>query len=227
MGADGEASRRPPPILPGRVAVFTESGMVHDQRAERKVLAALEAWGREQPLPPTLRELARRSGLASTWTVRYHLRKLAAQGLVELRRKSARGVLARPRPRGIPLLDRVSAGRPVLAAEGHDERVDTGALFPAADDIFALRVKGDSMTGAGINDGDLVFIRRQPTANPGDIVAALIGDEALLKRFYKKKDGVHLVAEHPGFATLVTREARILGVLAGLVRCCRADGRKK
>lgn len=190
-------------------------------------MSALVAWWREEPLPPTLRELARRANLASTWTVRYHLNKLVAQGKVELRRGSARGIFPRPDLLGVPLLSRVSAGQPMTADESHGEYVNPGELLPATDATFALRVKGDSMTGAGINDGDLVFIRKQPTANQGDIVAALIGDEALLKRFYKKKDGVHLVAENPAFAPLVTREAHILGVLTGVLRRCRPDGRKK
>ncbi|HNW92082.1 MAG TPA: transcriptional repressor LexA [bacterium] len=201
--------------------------MVQDQQAEQKVLRALIAWWRREPLPPTLRELARRAGLASTWTVRYHLQKLAEQGKVELRRGSARGIFLRPGQLGVPLLSRVSAGLPATATEDADEYLNPAEMLPLDEGTFALRVKGDSMTGAGINDGDYVFIRRQATANPGEIVAALIGDEALLKRYYRKKDGVHLVAEHPAFAPLVTPEVRILGVLTGVVRCCHPDGRPR
>ncbi len=200
--------------------------MVRDRKAEEKVLMALRDWWQEETLPPTLRELAQRARLASTWTVRYHLRKLADRGLVTLRQGTARGIFLRPGLLGVPLVSRISAGLPATATENLEGRFTPADLLPTGSDLFALRVKGESMTGAGINDGDIVFIRAQVTARNGDIVAARLDDEAVLKRYFLRADGIHLVAEHPAYPPLITREAHILGVLAGVARCCRPDGRK-
>lgn len=112
-----------------------------------------------------------------------------------------------------PTLGTIAAGKPIYAEENFESYVEAGANIQAD---FCLRVHGDSMINARINDGDIVFIRKQPDVNDGEIAAVLIGDEATLKRVYKKKNEIILVAENPNYAPMVYKnheleEIRILG----------------
>lgn len=112
-----------------------------------------------------------------------------------------------------PVLGTIAAGQPIYAEENFESYVEAGANIQAD---FCLRVHGDSMINARINDGDIVFIRKQPDVNDGEIAAVLIGDEATLKRVYKKKNEIILVAENPNYAPMVYKnheleEIRILG----------------
>jgi len=109
---------------------------------------------REYGHPPSLRELAGRAGLRSTWTVRYHLAKLRDAGYVKLSAGISRGIQLPGLSSGIPVLGRVSAGKPIDVIEDAQEHVNAAGLFPENEQVFALKVKGESMTGAGINDGD-------------------------------------------------------------------------
>jgi repressor LexA len=183
-----------------------------------KILEALKTWAKEHSQPPTLRELAKEAGLKSTWTVRYHLAKLARAGVVKLKNSISRGIELSIKPRGIPLLGKVSAGRPIEAIENVDEYIyDLPELF-GVKEMFALRVKGDSMEGEGILDNDILFVKKQETAYEGDIVAALLGTETVVKKFYKDKNGVRLVSANPKYEDIISRDARIIGKIVGVVR---------
>ncbi|HHY17968.1 MAG TPA: repressor LexA, partial [Firmicutes bacterium] len=107
---------------------------------------------------------------------------------------------------------------PVLAVENIDEFVPMPRSFVKSENVFMLQVEGDSMIGAGILEGDMVLIRQQETAENGDIVVALIGDEATVKTFYKEKDSVRLQPENPRLEPIVSKEVRILGKVIGLYR---------
>ena len=118
----------------------------------------------------------------------------------------------------VPLLGTVAAGVPLLAEENHDGWVPVPRSFLGSGRYFAVKVNGDSMIGAGIMDGDTAIIAQQPVAENGAIVVAMVDEAVTLKRFYKERNRVHLKSENPAYPPIYTREARILGKLAHIVR---------
>ncbi len=118
----------------------------------------------------------------------------------------------------IPLLGTVAAGRPLLAEENHDGFVPVPKAILGNKRYFAVHVSGDSMIGAGIMDGDTAIIAHQPVAENGEIVVAMVDEAVTLKRFYKERNRVQLKSENPAYPPIYTREARILGTLAHIVR---------
>jgi len=179
---------------------------------------------------PTIREIGDMASIASTNGVRYHLTLLEREGWIHRNPKLARGIqllkdLDSPRraqaPLGIPILGRVAAG---LLADAHEEiegYVSFDEMFPARDDLFALRVDGPSMKDRGILHGDVVVVRRQQHAREGDTVVALVGDGATVKSFRRTADAIELVPANPDFPTLRFEgedEVRVAGVVVGLVR---------
>ena len=184
----------------------------------KKVLDALVKLNTEEGRPPTLRALAKAAGLSSTWTVRHHLNKLVQAGYIKIKSSISRGIELLKSLSGLPLLGRISAGLPIDAVENIEEHIDSVAGFFGIKDGFALRVKGDSMIGAGIFDGDIVFVKKQATANNGDIVAALIGEEATVKRFYGGENGIELRAENPKYGPIIPKKLKIMGKVTGVMR---------
>ena len=169
--------------------------------------------------PPTVRELCDALGVKSTSSMHHMLHQLEADGLINIARGKRRNIaLARENSAvSVPLVGTVAAGLPILA----NESIEGYVTFdnPSGDhaDLFALHVQGDSMINAGILDGDIVIARQTPTAEDGEIVVALIGDEATVKRLYRVKGGVELRAENPAYASLFSQEAVVLGrVIANL-----------
>ena len=183
----------------------------------KKILEIINNWMQEYRYPPTLRELARESGLKSTWTVRYHLKKLINQGFIKIKKGLSRGIELNY-GYGIPLLGRISAGLPIEAIENIDKYISGISDLFGSKDIFALKVKGNSMIGAGIFDGDIVIIKKQPKAENGEIIAALIENEATVKRFYKEKNNIKLVAENPEYEPIVADNIQIIGKVIGVIR---------
>ena len=201
---------------------------------QKRVMTVIQEWIQEHGYPPSIRELGKQLGIKSLRGVTTHLDALAKKGRLT-RKRSARGirlifesaVSAVKEAIRIPLLGRIAAGRPLLADEhiegqlmidatllgaGHSERA------PAH---FALRVRGMSMQGAGILDGDYVIVRQQPAAENGDIVAVLIGEEATIKRFFKDADRIRLQPEHPGMDPIILKSdqpVEILGKVTGVFR---------
>ena len=187
--------------------------------AQKKVLSSITAWMKENNRPPTLRELCAKTGLKSTWTIRYHLKKLEEAGLLSLKENLSRGItLLRQSTGGIPLVGKISAGKPIEAIENIEDTIDMSYLFSNVDNIFALKIKGDSMINAGIFDGDIVFVKKQATAINGDIVAAIINDEATVKRFVKTSAGVKLTAENPKYEPIISKNIKIAGKVVGIIR---------
>lgn len=168
--------------------------------------------------PPTLREIAKGVGLKSTWTVRYHLKKLVQIGYIKLRKGVSRGIEISKLNTGIPILGRISAGRPEEAIENADEYITDIKEFFDAKDTFALRIKGDSMEGAGIFEGDIVIVKRQNTAHNGDIVVALLENEATVKKFYLTEKGTKLVPANPKYSPIISKDIKILGRVTGVIR---------
>ncbi|TMQ73440.1 MAG: repressor LexA, partial [Candidatus Eisenbacteria bacterium] len=144
------------------------------------ILGFIQRFTREHGFPPTIREIGSEFGIASTNGVRYHLNILVKGGQLKRSGRISRGIgpttpFSAP---GIPILGRVAAGQPILAETNHEGRIETTELFGDPRGMFALKVRGESMTGAGILPGDYVVVRHQERANPGEMIVALIGDEA-------------------------------------------------
>jgi repressor LexA len=179
----------------------------------------------EHGYPPTVRDIGKAIGLASSSTVHAHLANLEKLGVlrrdptkpraIEVLKDKARDVVA---PAGLPVVGQVAAGQPVLADENIEEYVPVPGIAGGEDGEFVLRVKGDSMKDAGILEGDFVIVRRQETAGDGDIVVALVGEEATVKRFFRENDHVRLQPENEAMEPIRTREAQVLGRVVGLCR---------
>jgi repressor LexA len=151
-------------------------------------------------MPPTRAEIARGLGFSSASSAEDHLRALARKGVIEMLPGASRGIrLVEPVESGLPLVGRVAAGSPILAAEHIEQhyRVDPELFSPRAD--YLLRVRGTSMRDAGILDGDLLAVHKASEATSGQIVVARLGDDVTVKRFRRRGHQVQLVAENPDF----------------------------
>lgn len=200
---------------------------------QREVLGFMRGFTEKHGAPPTVREIAERFHFTPRAAFD-HLRALERKGMllrrVTEKRASRTLVLAdrgpeRPRrEREIPILGKIAAGAPIFAAEQREDMIPVRPEWLAAKggDVFALRVSGDSMIEAHIADGDLVLVRRQASAVAGDIVAALVDDEATVKRFAVEGGTVVLKPEHPTMKPILVdpqrAEFRILGKVIGLIR---------
>ena len=185
---------------------------------QEKILEFLNAHIEEKGYPPTVREICAAVGLKSTATVSYHLAELKKQGRIRAD-SSKRRCISLPesqRVGRIPLLGVVTAGLPILAQEDTLGYVPYDG--PEQGEMFALQVRGESMIGAGILDGDIVLVRRQNTALSGQIVVALLGEEATVKRLSRKNGQVWLMPENEHYEPIDGRDARILGLVKAVVR---------
>jgi repressor LexA len=174
---------------------------------------------------PTVREIGEAFDIKSPNGVMCHLKALEKKGLIKRDPFSARAIQLmerRSRSPGLPLLGVVAAGSPTEAVSQQDERLEFGDLF-GSKGLFALKVRGKSMINNHIEDGDYVIIRKQETAQNGERVVAMLENEVTLKRFYQKKDHIRLEPANDEMEPIVvkdTADARILGVLVGVVRKC-------
>lgn len=186
---------------------------------QQRVLDVIRGTMRERGQPPTVREIGREIGVLSSCTVQRHLDALEKKGFIKRDRYKYRSIELTDSPIppfvravAVPILGQIAAGAPILAEEHIEDMFPLPTdLVGDGGDVFMLHVRGDSMIDAGIYDGDLVAIRQQPVANNGEIVAAMIEEEATVKRFYKEKGKVKLVAENPAYAPIETDNVQILG----------------
>jgi len=209
-------------------------------RRTGEILAFIRSTQRRCGAPPTVREIGEHCGIRSTNGVHYHLSLLERERWILRRPGRARGIAlleggARPRfdlpaaggaprisrPAGIPILGRIAAGGPLFAAEQVEGRLGAESLARLGPD-FALRIQGTSMSGAGILPGDLVLVRQDPEPRDGEIVVALIGDEATVKRLAREPGRVLLKPENPDFEPIVVDASspplRFLGRVVGVYR---------
>ena len=191
----------------------------------RDILSFIQRFTRDKGFPPTIREIGEAFEISSTNGVRYYLQILEREGLLKRRSKLSRGIetqASSPRPLfGIPILGRVAAGQPILADESFEGRLEPNEMFGDPSGLFALRVRGDSMIDAGIFENDYVVVRQQPQARPGEIVVALIEDEATVKYYQPRKDRIELVAANAKYSPIVVNKDsgfRVLGVVRGVMR---------
>ncbi len=168
---------------------------------------------------PTVREIAAACGLKSPSGVHAHLLALEQEGKISRQNGLARSVGVTERAASlIPLVGRVAAGVPITAVEHIEDYIPVPAQLMGEGDLFALRVVGDSMKNAGILNGDTVICRQCQTAENGEIVVALLDDEATVKRFFKEADRVVLQPENPDFAPIVAQQVMLLGKVVAVYR---------
>ncbi|UCE23543.1 MAG: transcriptional repressor LexA [Candidatus Zixiibacteriota bacterium] len=175
---------------------------------------------------PTIREIGKYMGITSTNGVRLHLTALIKKGYLKKQQFIARGLELTSSIatdiRQVPVVGSVPAGSPIDAVENIEGEIALDASFAPKGDSFTLRVTGDSMRDAGILDGDLVLVQKQPVARKGDIVVAIIGDEATVKRYYPEGRQVRLQPENDDYDPIIvdkrSREFRIAGKVVGLMR---------
>ena len=170
---------------------------------------------------PSVREICLGVSLKSPSSAFGHLRQLAEEGRIEFNPGQKRSISlpdrARPSVR-VPVVGRVTAGAPILAVGQREGTLPVDADFARGRELFALRVRGDSMQNAAILDGDLVVVERTPEAKNGDIVVALLEEEATVKRFFREADGFRLQPENDAYDPIFTRELVILGRVVAVFR---------
>lgn len=169
---------------------------------------------------PSVREICAATGLRSTSTVHLHLKSLEEKGLIEREKGFNRCIKLSKTEKStqIPVMGRVTAGVPILAVEDIEMYIPIAESVRRGRELFALRVVGESMINAGILDGDIVVVHRTPVANNGDIVVAMIEDEATVKRFYKENGHFRLQPENDAFEPIIADEVVLLGKVAALYR---------
>ena len=201
-------------------------------KRQQEIFDFIRKYSARYGYPPTVRDIGKAVGLASSSTVHAHLANLEKIGL--LRRdpskpraielldravgsavESVRGIV---RPDGLPVVGSVAAGQPILAEENIEEYVPVPQIAGGQDGAYLLRIRGDSMKDAGILEDDFVVVRPQETAKDGEIVVALLGEEATVKRYYREADHIRLQPENDAMEPIRSKEVKVLGRVVGLMR---------
>ena len=184
---------------------------------QRRILGYIAECVEDRGLPPTLREIGAKCGISSTGSVSYHLRLLESQGLLKRHERSSRSSLPLESPFRLPIVGRVGAGSAVIAQEDVEGELAVGKDIARGAD-FLLRVRGESMRDAGIYEGDLVQVRKQDSAQDGDIVVALTadGEEGVVKRL-RRKGTPALLSENPAYGP-ISAPFQVVGKVVGLLR---------
>lgn len=209
----------------------------HRDNLTERVYDFLQEWTSNKGCPPTLREIAHHLGYRSPNSIRYHLKRLEEMGRVKRSPHQARGTLPNfqgntkhDRSEAIPILGRVTAGVPLMAEENRDGSLPLESRWLGSGRHFALEVQGDSMSGAGIRDGDLALVRHQETAYNGEIIVALLDGETTIKRFRHRGERIWLKPENPDYESIRIRKTsdfRILGTVVGLFRSLKGRSKSK
>ncbi len=171
--------------------------------------------------PPTIREICAELNFDSTSTAVYHLKKLEKMGKISRNENKNRAIeLNEPTIASVtlPLLGTIAAGQPILAEENLSDKILISQNLFVGNNLFVLKVKGDSMVNVGIYNGDMVVISQQSVANNGEIVACLIDNEATVKRYYKENGYFRLQPENSFMRPIITDHLQILGKVVGLIR---------
>ena len=204
-------------------------------KRQQEIFDFIKRYSASHGYPPTVRDIGKAVGLASSSSVHAHLAYLEKVGLlrrdpskpraIELLDKAAStatsaldAVKSAVLPNGLPLVGHVAAGQPLLAEENIEEYVAIPEIAGGEDGEYLLRVRGDSMIKAGILPDDVVVVRQQDTADDGQIVVALVGEEATVKRYFKEADHVRLQPENDALEPIRSREVQVLGRVVGVMR---------
>ena len=205
-------------------------------KKERAILKFIEKQVKEKGYPPSVREIGKAVGLSSTATVHGYIAKLTKKGYIKKEDQKGRTLKllkggleenekASPKPLyngkelvDVPVVGKITAGAPILAVENVTDTFPIPIDFVGYSESFMLTVRGESMIEAGILDGDYILVKRQNTARNGEIVVALIGDEATVKTFYKEKDHIRLQPENSTMDPIIVKDCKILGKVGGVFR---------
>jgi repressor LexA len=194
-------------------------------KRQKEIFDFIRRYASKYGYPPTVREIGKAVGLHSSSTVHAHLANLEKVGLLRRDPTKPRAIellVGRAkramRGTGLPVVGRVAAGEPLLAEENIEEYVQVPAAIGGERGDYVLEVKGDSMRDAGILEGDYVVVSEAADADNGEIVVALLEDEATVKRFYREKDRVRLQPANKAYKPIRTRDAKVLGRVVGVYR---------
>jgi repressor LexA len=197
-------------------------------KRQQEIFDFIRKYSAKYGYPPTVRDIGKAVGLASSSTVHAHLANLEKIGLlrrdpskpraIELLDRAVESVRGIVRAEGLPLVGSVAAGNPVLAEENVEDYVSVPDIAGGRDGEYLLRIRGDSMKDAGILEGDFVVVRPQDTAKDGEVVVALLGEEATVKRFFRETDHIRLQPENESMEPIRSKEVKVLGRVVGLLR---------
>lgn len=205
-------------------------------KREKAILKFIEKQIVANGYPPSVREIGKAVGLKSTATVHGYIAKLTEKGYIKKESQKGRTLkllkggmmekqtsIEKPYYSGkemveVPVIGKITAGEPILAVENVTDTFPIPVDFVGNSESFMLTVRGESMIEAGILNGDYILVKRQNTANNGEIVVALIGDEATVKTFYKEKDHIRLQPENSTMDPIIVPNCEILGKVAGVFR---------
>ncbi len=205
-------------------------------KRERAILDYIEKQAKINGYPPSVREIGKAVGLKSTATVHGYLSKLEQKGFIKKESQKGRTLKLLKGSSGktktepskdfysgkemveVPVIGKITAGAPILAVENITDTFPIPIDFVGNSESFMLTVRGESMIEAGILDGDYILVKKQNTANNGEIVVALIEDEATVKTFYKEKDHIRLQPENSTMDPIIVPDCKILGKVAGVFR---------
>jgi repressor LexA len=197
-------------------------------KRQQEIFDFIRRYSAKYGYPPTVRDIGKAVGLASSSTVHAHLANLERIGLlrrdpskpraIELLDRAVEGVRSIVQPAGLPLVGSVAAGQPVLAEENIEDYIPVPAAAGGETGEYVLRVRGESMKDAGIIEGDFVVVHQQEEAKDGDIVVAMLGEEATVKRFFREADHIRLQPENSSMEPIRSRDVRVLGKVVGLFR---------
>jgi repressor LexA len=185
------------------------------------VLGFIREFTHANGYPPTVREIGSELELSSPSTVHVHLGNLERLGFIrrDPTKPRALELVDEPRPlRPLPLIGQVAAGTPILAEQNIEDFIEVPALLRRSDDDFLLRVEGDSMIDAGIHNDDLIVVHRQATADNGEIVVALVGDEATTKRFFREAGHIRLQPANDLYEPIILDQVELVGKVVGVLR---------
>jgi len=195
----------------------------------RQILDFISTTIKERGYPPTVREIGAEVGLKSSSSVHYHLKTLEKEGYLTrdgsltraLRVSGGEDDVERAGTTYLPLVGRVAAGSPILATENIERLVPTSAELFGQGDMFLLQVEGESMIEAGILNGDLVVVNQQPIANEGEIVVAMLNDEATVKYLHRHPDRIELRPANSAMEPIYADDVQIIGRVCGVIRSMR------
>ncbi|MBS6888296.1 transcriptional repressor LexA [Clostridium paraputrificum] len=199
--------------------------MLESKDKQKEIYEFLKTYTENKGYPPSVREICEAVSLKSTSTVHGHLKRLEKKGLIKRDPTKPRALeivelnSTKREMLNIPIVGKVTAGLPILATENIEDTFSLPLDFIKHDrELFMLKVTGDSMINAGIREGDLAIIEQTNAALNGEIVVALIENEATIKRFFKEKDSIRLQPENDAMAPIIVDDCSILGKLVGLFR---------
>jgi repressor LexA len=207
-------------------------------KRQQEIFDFIKRYSAKNGYPPTVRDIGKAVGLASSSTVHAHLANLERLGLLRRDPTKPRAIELLDRMRGdvggavgtvaenvrslvrpgLPLVGQVAAGQPILAEENIEDYVQVPPIAGGEEGEYVLRVRGESMKDVGILEGDYVVVRPQETATDGEIVVALVGEEATVKRFFREEDHVRLQPENASMEPIRSKDVRVLGRVVGLFR---------